>query len=77
VDPERVVLLNGDRDELIKLLQDHCDFTSRRAKAEVDEFVREFHSKLERATVVNAQRETAATNGSQDITPGNTDIAAA
>lgn len=50
LDPHGVGVLNGDRAELVMLLQEDCGFVRRRAEAEVDEFLQTFHSRLERAT---------------------------
>lgn len=72
---DEVEILSGDRDELIGFLQERYCFTARRAGAEVDEFLREFRSKLERASMVSTERKTAS--GTPNLAPGKTDIAAA
>jgi hypothetical protein len=47
--PDRVVTLDGERDQLIALLCDYHSFSMRRGAAEVDEFFVAFHQRIERA----------------------------
>jgi hypothetical protein len=46
LDADDVAVLHGDCGELINLLQDRYDFTTRRAQAEVENFFSEFESKI-------------------------------
>jgi hypothetical protein len=50
LDPDKSAMLNGDSDQLIDLLCDHCDFTLRRAQAEVEQFYDELDRKTEQIT---------------------------
>jgi hypothetical protein len=50
LNPDEIARLHGDREELIALLQEDCQFALRRAQAEVDDFLSVFHSRLEHAT---------------------------
>jgi hypothetical protein len=49
LNPDDVFPLNGERDELIGLLQDRFGFSYRRAETEVDQFLPEFQQRIERA----------------------------
>jgi hypothetical protein len=43
--PEDVAVLNGDRDDLIALLQERCGFCLKRARMEVDSFLSDLHQR--------------------------------
>jgi hypothetical protein len=49
--------LNGDRDELVRLLCDRFNFSMRRAEAEVDDFYTTFNERMDCAIEPQAARE--------------------
>jgi hypothetical protein len=55
VDPDKAACLDGSRDQLVAFLRDHYDFSVRRARIEVDEFLCVFDEKLRRAIGVSRQ----------------------
>ena len=46
LNPEEVTLLEGDLTQLVDLVQDRYDYTIRRARSEVQDFLFEFESKI-------------------------------
>jgi hypothetical protein len=50
LDPDQVICLDGSSDQLISFLRDHCDFSTRRATAEVSDFLCAFNERLKLAT---------------------------
>lgn len=44
--PDEVTLLEGDLSQLVNLVQDRYDYTIRRARVEVQDFLFEFESKI-------------------------------
>ena len=44
--PDDVAVLNGDRDQLVALLQERCGFCLRRAGVEADSFLSEFQQRI-------------------------------
>jgi hypothetical protein len=50
LDPDKSASLNGDFDQLMDLLCDHCDFPLRRAQTEVEQFYEEFERKAQQIT---------------------------
>jgi hypothetical protein len=54
LNPDDVPHLHGDREELVRFLQDACLCTIRRAEAEADEFLIEFQSRLQKATGITS-----------------------
>jgi hypothetical protein len=57
LNPDDVAPLNGNRAELINLLQERYDFTIRRAQSEVENFFAEFEAKVATATNSGAKDE--------------------
>jgi hypothetical protein len=49
LDPDKALLLDGTRDQLVAVLCDEYDFSIRRAQREVDEFIALLSEKLRRA----------------------------
>ena len=49
VNPNEILRLDGDRDQLIAMLQEECSFALRRAQIEVDEFFSEFDLRMAHA----------------------------
>jgi hypothetical protein len=57
---EDVAVLNGNRDELIALLQERCGFAARRAGVEVDTFITEIHERIRIATTLSLDSNPAS-----------------
>jgi hypothetical protein len=51
--PDETCNLNGDRDQLVELLRDHCAFSIRRAEVEVDDFYVKFDESARVSTSQN------------------------
>jgi hypothetical protein len=58
INHNEILRLDGDRDQLIAMLQEECSFALRRAQIEVDEFFSEFDSRISQARL--EPRSTAA-----------------
>src|SRR5689334_23024263 len=52
LDPDDVAVLNGDSDQLMEFLCDHCHLTIRRAQLELEQFYDEFDRKTQQTVEV-------------------------